>query len=221
MCGRFSLFADLEYLISRFGILNSEEFDFVKRYNIAPSQDVFAIIKSDEGNKAGFLKWGLVPVWAKDERISHKMINARAETVDEKPSFKRLLKSRRCIIPASGFFEWQKNGKQKQPYHIQLKNQEPFGFAGLWDRWEKEGKVIQSCTIITTKPNELMKDIHDRMPVILRKENEEDWLDRSLDDSSYLKSILQPYDASQMEAYKVSASVGSPRNQGRELVEPL
>lgn len=221
MCGRFSLYADFEDIAEQFDIYNMEEIEFRKRYNIAPSQDVLSIVSTERGNKVGFLKWGLIPFWAKDKKIGYKMINARAETVDEKASYKRLLKNHRCIIPASGFFEWQKRGNQKQPFHIQLKSKEPFGFAGLWDKWEKDGEVINSCTIVTTKPNHLMESIHDRMPVILTKENEEAWLDRTLDDTEYLKSLLMPYSSEEMEAYEVSNDVGSPKNQGKELVQPL
>jgi putative SOS response-associated peptidase YedK len=221
MCGRFSLFVDPSRIEERFEIFNIDDIDIIPRYNIAPSQDIAAIIRSDEGNKAGFLRWGLVPVWAKDPKIGYKMINARAETVDEKPAYKRLLKRRRCIIPASGFFEWQKRGSKKHPHHIQMKNDDVFSFAGLWDRSEIDGMEIQSCTIITTTPNDLMKDIHNRMPVILNKENEQAWLDRTNDDTEYLKSLLQPYDTEQMEAYEVSKEVGSPKNNHEGLVERI
>ncbi len=221
MCGRFTLFADLEDIAARFNVINIDELDITPRYNIAPSQNVLSIISDGKQNTGRFLKWGLVPSWAKDSKIGYKMINARAETVDEKPSYKKLLKSRRCIIPASGFYEWQKRSNQKQPFHIQLKSNKTFAFAGLWDQWKNDGETIYSCTIITTKPNSLMESIHDRMPVILTKENEEAWLDRTMDDTEYLKSLLLPYNANEMKAYEVSCDVGSPLNQGKELVEPL
>lgn len=220
MCGRFSLFVNFQRLAERFSIMNIDEVDYVARYNIAPSQNILTVINDGEQNRAGFLRWGLVPVWAKDPKIRFKMINARAETVHEKPAYKRLLKRRRCIIPASGFFEWQKRGSQKQPYHIQTNN-DVISFAGLWDQWVKDDQVINSCTIITTTPNELMSDIHNRMPVILSKESEEAWLDRTNDNAEYLRSLLQPYDANQMEAYVVSRAVGNVRNQDKLLVEPL
>lgn len=223
MCGRFTLFVDPLLLSDRFNIININELTIEPRYNIAPSQDVVAIVRDEynQNNRAGLLRWGLIPVWAKNPSIGYKMINARAETVHEKPAYRRLLKRRRCLIPASGFFEWKRNGSRKQPYHIQLKSEKPFAFAGLWDRWEHEGQVIQSCTIITTQPNDLMAYIHNRMPVILKPEHEESWLDQTNEDGEYLKSLLIPYDSEEMKAYPVSNTVGSPKNQGKELVEPL
>ncbi|HET7579950.1 MAG TPA: SOS response-associated peptidase [Bacillales bacterium] len=181
-----------------------------------------AIVRDqDNRNRAGMLRWGLIPVWAKDISIGYKMINARSETVHEKPAYKRLLKRRRCLIPASGFYEWKKNGSEKQPHHIQLKSEEPFAFAGLWDRWESEDGPVQSCTILTTQPNELMADIHNRMPVILTKDTEDAWLDRTNEDPEYLRSLLQPHEAGEMKAYEVSRAVGSPKNQGSDLIDPV
>lgn len=221
MCGRFTLFINTKLLGEWFNIINIEDLIIKPRYNIAPSQDIVAVVASDDGNRAGMLRWGLVPVWAKDTSIGYKMINARAETVDEKPSYRRLLSRRRCLIPASGFYEWQKSANQKQPYHIQLQSEEPFAFAGLWDRWEHEGKTIHSCTIITTTANELMATIHDRMPVILSKDDQAAWLDRSNQDPTYLTSLLQPYDTRQMKAYPVSKEVGSTKNTDPFLVNPI
>lgn len=223
MCGRYTLFADAIVIADRFYIVNLDQSLIRPRYNIAPSQNVAAIVRDDnkQENRLGMLRWGLVPVWAKDMSIGYKMINARSETVHQKPAYKRLLKKRRCLIPATGFFEWKKLDGRKQPFHIRLKNEEVFALAVLWDQWEHEGEIVNSCTILTTRQNKLMEDIHNRMPVILTKENEKAWLDRGNDDPEYLQSLLQPYDADEMAAYEVTPSVGSPKNEGPELVEPL
>lgn len=220
MCGRYSLFANGENLAERFDF-DIEDFEWVERYNIAPSQHVLAIVNSQTGNRAGMLKWGLVPSWAKDPKIGYKMINARSETIDKKPSFKRLLKRRRCIIAADGFYEWKKEETGKQAFRFQLKTKEPFGFAGLWDRWEQDGEIIQSCTIITTEANEVVKGIHDRMPVILPKNAEQIWLDRSIEEEDYLKSLLLPFSADEMEKYPVSSLVNSPKNDTKEIINSL
>ncbi|HEY4554699.1 MAG TPA: SOS response-associated peptidase [Bacillaceae bacterium] len=221
MCGRYSLFPDRAELAERFDLVNMEEFDWMERYNIAPSQNVLAIIRGEEGRRAGLLKWGLVPVWAKDPKIGYKMINARAETVDQKPSFKRLLKRRRCLIPADGFYEWKKEKKEKHPFRFQLKTKEPFAFAGLWDKWVQNGTALYTCTIITTEANELVRDVHDRMPVILEPGSEQIWLDRTMEDEAYLKSLLIPFEAGKMETYPVSPLVNSPKNDTKEILNSL
>lgn len=221
MCGRYSLFSKQDVVTERFQLANSEQLEWVERYNIAPSQQVLAIIRDEKGNRAGFLKWGLVPSWATDPKIGYKMINARMETVDHKPSFKRLLRRRRCLIPADGFYEWKRDGDKKQPYRFQLKTKLPFAFAGLWDRWEEGDKVIHSCTIITTEANTLVRDVHNRMPVILRNEAEQIWLDRTIEDSAKLKQLLLPYGAEDMESYPVSTLVNSPKNDQKEIIQSL
>lgn len=221
MCGRYSLFAKKEDVAERFHLTNYEQLEWFERYNIAPSQQVLAIIRDEQGNRAGFLKWGLVPSWASDVKIGYKMINARMETVDQKPSFKQLLKRRRCLIPADGFYEWKRDGNKKQPYRFQLKTKQPFAFAGLWDRWEEGDKVIHSCTIITTEANQLVRDVHDRMPVILTKEEEQIWLDRSVVDFLELKKLLVPYNAEEMEMYPVSTLVNSPKNDVKEMINSI
>ena len=221
MCGRYNLFAGAEDVMSRFRIRGDLDTQWQERYNIAPGQLIPAV-RMDEGERRmSALKWGLIPSWAKDPKIGYKMINARAETADEKPSFKPLLKQRRCLIPANGFYEWKKEGGKKQPYHIHLGGQRLFAFAGLWTEWEREGESICSCTIITTEANELMKDIHDRMPVILAEEGENVWLDGDFTDLSQLKKWLVPYDSTQMEARPVSSMVNSVRNEGKELLNSL
>lgn len=201
--------------------MNEHMLELSPRFNIAPSQDVFAVVQGENGNRGGYLRWGLVPSWANDPKIGYKMINARAETVHEKPSFRKLLTRRRCLIVADGFYEWKQEEGVKQPYNIRLKNRNPFAFAGLWDRWEQNGTIIQSCTVITTEANELMKPIHDRMPVILTKESGPIWLDRSVQDEKRLSSILVPYQASEMEAYPVSGLVNSPKNGSSAMINSL
>ena len=216
MCGRFSLF-DMLGLKVRF---NLDLPDFISpRYNIAPSQEVLAII-NDEGNQAVQFRWGLIPFWSKD--ISSKgLINARTETIHKKPSFKQSLKHRRCLIPADGFYEWMKEESGKRPYRITLKSGEVFAFAGLWDTWiSPQGDKINSCTIITTSANTLLEPIHKRMPVILDKEKEEVWLDPETDNETF-KSILKPYPAELMKSYEVSTAVNSPRNDVPEVVKPV
>lgn len=221
MCGRFLLLSDAEALKERFQIGNIEELDIPKRYNIAPTQDILAVVRDGKANKAGYLRWGLVPSWAKEPSIGSKMINARAETLDEKPSFRRLLQQRRCVIVADGFYEWDKKDGIKQPFRITLEHEEPFAFAGLWDRWEKNGKIITSCTIITTTANKKVEPIHDRMPVILSKENESLWLDKTITDIELLKQLLIPYPDDKMKMYEVSNIVNSAKIDTPECITSI
>ena len=220
MCGRFTLFAPYFEMIERFDIeVAFQENDYIPSYNIAPSQQVVAIINDGRKNRLGHLRWGLIPPWAKDEKIGYKMINARAETVSEKPSFRNSFKKKRCLIPADSFYEWQKVGDGKVPLRIKLKSDEVFAIAGLWDSWvSTDGSIIHSCTAITTVPNELVKPIHNRMPVILKRENEAAWLDPKNEDIELLKSLLMPFDEKQMEAYIVSSAVNSPKNNEKSLI---
>ncbi|MBI3303843.1 MAG: SOS response-associated peptidase [Deltaproteobacteria bacterium] len=220
MCGRFTLTTDLDRLEERFAF-RATNLPCVPRYNIAPSQPVLTVTKAEE-QRAGFLRWGLIPSWAKDASIGDRMINARAETVAEKPSFRRALQKRRCLVLADGFYEWRKEGKKKTPLYIALKSHEPFGFAGLWETWKSPtGEAVHSCTIITTTPNALMESIHNRMPVILPREAEALWLDRAVEDPQALLPLLAPYLAEAMEAYAVSPLVNSPRNDTPACIEPL
>jgi putative SOS response-associated peptidase YedK len=223
MCGRFTLYADLNEIIERFDVgvsINSGEYQY--RYNIAPSQNILSVINDGKQNRLGFLKWGLVPSWAKDASMGHKLINARSETIHEKPSFKQAIKQRRCLIIADGIYEWKRNGKNKIPMRIRLKGNHLFSMAGLWESWTSPtGEKIHSCTIITTNPNELMQSIHDRMPVILKPEHEKIWLDRSIQDINYLNQLLVPYSPEEMEAYEVSSLVNSPKNETLELIQPI
>lgn len=223
MCGRFTLFAPYYEIIDRFDIDSAfAESDYMPSYNIAPSQQVVAIINDGRNNRLGHLRWGLIPPWAKDEKIGYKMINARAETIAEKTSFRKAFQRQRCILPADSFYEWQRKNGEKIPMRIKLKNDDLFAIAGLWESWKSpDGKVIHTCTAITTEPNNLMKPIHDRMPVILKREDESAWLDPRNIDVDFLGNMLQPFDESQMDAYSVSSAVNSPKNNEESLIVPV
>ncbi len=219
MCGRFSLTTDLNKLQQSFN-LDEVPPVFAPRYNIAPSQPV-AVIANDNPKKLTFFKWGLVPSWAKDPRIGSKMINARAETLEEKPSFRTAFKRRRCLIPADGFFEWAKRNGDKVPVYIRMKDHRPFAFAGLWETWfGPEGEEIRTCTIITTTPNEVLRQFHHRMAVILSPQDYETWLSPDELPAEALKPLLQPYQGDDMEAYEVSRLVNSPANDTPECIQP-
>ena len=219
MCGRYSLKSDDEQINARF-VARSMPSTRTARYNIAPTQPVWALVYTEEP-KIVALRWGLIPSWAKDKAIGNRMINARSEGIEDKPSFRRAIRKRRCLVLADGFYEWKKEGKAKVPLYIRLKSGEPFGFAGLWERWAApSGETIHSCTIITTAPNALMENIHQRMPVILPREAEEQWLDPAVDDPQKVLPLLQPYPDGEMEAYAVSTTVNSPRNDVAACIEP-
>jgi len=221
MCGRFTLTVNPAELqdIFRGTIFPSK---FAPRFNISPSQPLLAI-PNDGANAADFFIWGLIPMWAKDPSIGNRLINARGETVAEKPSFRGSFKYKRCLILADGFYEWKaKPGtKTKTPYFIHMKDRKPFAFAGLWDSWESsDGSSIKTCTIITTEPNELMEPIHNRMPVILHTRDYAKWLDTSPQTPDNLLPLIQPYPADAMSAYPVSTLVNKPSNDSPELVVP-
>lgn len=221
MCGRFSLTTELHKLEERFFLENAKNLDYQIHYNIAPGQKILSIVEGSSQNRAGNLHWGLVPSFAKDKKIGYKMINARAETLKEKISFSRLLERRRCLIPADGFYEWKQLNGQKSPVRFTLKTEEPFAFAGLWDRWVHGKEEVVSCTLITTEANSLVKDVHNRMPVIVKKEMEHIWLSKKEQDVNLLMSILQPFDESLMQAYEVSTVVNTPKNNGPECVQQV
>lgn len=218
MCGRFAQRTLAKTLAREFQV--DEMPDIEPRYNIAPTQDILTIRRTDDGREAAMLKWGLVPSWAKDVSVGAKLINARSETVTEKPSFREAFKRRRCIIPADGFYEWQRTGGKKQPFFFQMRDEHPFGFAGLWERWQGEGgQVINSCTILTTEANEVLQPVHDRMPVILYPDDYELWLDADLRKVDLARELLRPFPALEMIAYPVSPLINSPLNQGAQLIE--
>jgi len=220
MCGRYTLTADIDTISQRFK-LDTHGLKIEPRYNIAPSQEAPVIVVED-GKVLKMMKWGLIPFWAKDESIASKTINARAETLHHKPSFKKSLTEKRCLVPADGFYEWKKEGRGKIPIRFVLKNRDVFAFAGLWDTWRNQiGELVFSFTIITTKANALVRPIHDRMPVILKKEYEELWLDPKVNDIDKLLSLLIPYPPEMMEAYRVSSLVNSPKEDSPECIKPV
>jgi putative SOS response-associated peptidase YedK len=192
-------------------------------YNVAPTQEVPAVVAGNGGGerRLEMLRWGLIPSWADDPGIGARMINARSETVAEKPSFRRAFKERRCLIPADGFYEWQKTNGGKQPHYIRMKNGRPFAFAGLWESWKGDGNEIRSCTILTTNPNDVAGEIHNRRPVILPPEGYEVWLDPDVRETDQLLSLLAPYPHGDMEAYPVSRRVNSPSNNEPSCVESV
>ena len=221
MCGRFTLTVDPAELKAAFQEITFPE-KYAPRYNVAPSQAVLAI-PNDAKNAADFLVWGLIPSWAKDPSIGNRLINARGETLAEKPAFRGAYKYKRCLIPADGFYEWksQPGTKTKIPHFIHLKDGKPFAFAGLWDEWQAaDGSPLRSCTIITTSPNSLMASIHDRMPVILAAEDYAEWLDPAPRTPDSLQHLIAPYPADLMEAYPVSVLVNSPSNDRADLIQP-
>jgi len=216
MCGRFSLITIGQFLTDRFMV--EAEQNMKPRYNIAPSQDI-AIIRNDTPKKLSFARWGLVPHWAKDQSMAYKMINARAETVAEKPAYKIAFKRNRCLIPADGFYEWKKSDLKKVPYRIELKDKSLFAFAGMFDVWSHENIELVTCTIITTSPNKIVGALHDRMPVILARKNEQRWLEEH--NESRLQEMLRPYPSDMMKAYTVSDQVNSPKNDSEEVARPV
>jgi putative SOS response-associated peptidase YedK len=220
MCGRFTLTKAADVVAELFEL--DEVPSLEPRYNIAPTQSVPAVrrLKDAAQRQLAMLHWGLIPFWAKDRDIGSRLINARAETLSEKPSFRNALKSRRCLIVADGFYEWKKLDEGKQPYYIRLRDGRPFAFAGLWERWNDPAEgAVESCTIITTEPNELMKTLHNRMPVILPQNAGDRWLDPKSDGDKSLSELLIPYDADQMEAYPVSRRVNNPKNDVPACIE--
>jgi len=203
MCGRFLLLTDLSIITESFSIHNIAD-EYMTGNNISPGQQIAALIRKDGQNSLVKYRWGLIPWWAKDPSIGNRMKNARAETISEKPSFKHAFQKRRCLIPAEGFYEWQKLGKMKKPLRFSLKSGEPFGLAGLYETWiSPEKKPVNTCTIITTAANELTLPIHDRMPVIVPKEQEAAWIDPDNHDQKELLSILKPYTSNEMTMSEV------------------
>ncbi len=219
MCGRYTLFvdpADLQVLFPE--VVIPEELS--PRYNIAPGQPVAVIANNDPG-RIVFFRWGLVPSWAQDPAIGNRMINARAETLAQKPAFRAAYRSRRCLVLADGFYEWRKEGGRKQPFYVRLRSGKPFAFAGLWESWRSpQDETLLSCTIITTEANELLAPIHERMPVILDPAVYDLWLDPAARNPIDLQKWLRPYPAAEMVAYPVSPRVNNPDHEGPENLKP-
>ena len=222
MCGRYTLTCTPEVLAEAFRLEAAP--DHQPRYNVAPSQAVVCVREALPARirEAITMRWGLIPSWAGDPAMGMKLINARSETVAEKPSFRKSFRERRCLVPADGYYEWKREGSRKQPYHIRLNSERPFAFAGLWDRWTgADGKTIESCAIVTTTPNERLTSIHDRMPVILPPLAYEPWLDPGLRDAVHLVPFLTSYPADEMIAVPVSRLVNDPRVDDARCLEAL
>ncbi|MBD1843316.1 SOS response-associated peptidase [Cyanobacteria bacterium FACHB-63] len=214
MCGRFTQTHLAEAIAQTFDL--DEIPNWQPRYNIAPTQSIGAIV---EPHHFKLLRWGLIPAWAKDATIANKLINARAETVSEKPSFRDAFKRRRCLIVADGYYEWKKQPGRKQPFYFQRENHQPFAFAGLWERWNSpDGETVETCTIITTEANELAATVHDRMPVILSEDEYDRWLDPSFKSA---QSLLHPYASADMRSYPVPLTVNSPTHDAPDCIAPL
>jgi len=212
MCGRFTLHTSAGELVKVFQMIKPPT-NLADRWNVAPTQQVLAVRQSDEGREPVSVRWGLIPSWAKEAKIGNSLINARAETITEKPSFRTAFKRRRCLVIADGFYEWSKFEEVKIPYLITLKDRFPFAFAGLWEKWkDTTGDWIESTTIITTNPNSLVASIHDRMPVILPNVRYDEWLDVGIQEVKQLKQLLMPYPPEEMEFEKVSLVINNVRN---------
>ena len=220
MCGRFIQSTRADQLAKRFNLLAMP--DLTPRYNIAPSQPVLALRMTEPGQREAMsLRWGLIPAWSSEPRTAYSTINARAETVAEKPTYRQAFRQRRCLIPADGFYEWRKEGSRKQPYCIAPTDGQLLTFAGLWEHWEREGQLVESCTILVTAANALIAPIHDRMPVILAPEDEARWLDPALTDPAVLKPLLRPCHPARLRVWPVSTAVNAPGHDGPELMAPL
>jgi putative SOS response-associated peptidase YedK len=221
MCGRYTYFPG-EFSDLRLTWKVDSEIPLLKpRYNIAPSQEAPVIVQAEGKRTIELFQWGLIPSWAKDPTIGNKMINARAKTLPEKPSFKRLLKGHRCLVLADSFYEWRKEAKRKVPMRFKLKSGEPFTFAGLWDAWKQpDGSLLRTYTIVTTDANDLIQPIHDRMPVMLNRDDALNWLAGD-DEIAHALALLKPYPPEQMEGYDVSPLVNNPRNDSPECIKPI
>ena len=225
MCGRFRVARKKEILEAEFGAdVADDDQDWVPRYNVAPGQEI-AVVRQDAAQpvrRLSQLRWGLIPSWTNDPSIGYKMINARSETVATMASFREPFRSQRCLIPADGFYEWKRAGKEKLPFCFTLLDEAVFAFAGIWDRWkDPQGKWIETCSILTTKPNELVQDIHDRMPVILARDSYDVWLEPGFCKVPELQPLLKPYSAEAMRRYRVSQRVNQVKNDDAECVAEI
>jgi len=222
MCGRFTLHETAAALAQAFDVERVP--DLAAQYNIAPTQMVATVLHKPESDKREFqqLLWGLIPSWAKDPSIGAKLINARAETVAQKPSFRSAFKHRRCLVLADGFYEWQQKQHKKQPFYFRLQNKQPLAFAGLWEKWQSSsGEEIVSCTILTTAANELLQPIHNRMPMILAPNDYNLWLDPQQQTPQALQQLLRPYPAAAMTNYPVSTLVNKPQHDTPDCIMPI
>ena len=223
MCGRYTLSAPSDLIEDLLEL--EESIELQPRFNIAPTQEAPVVLRRDSSavRRLETLRWGLVPFWAKDRSIGDRMINARSETVVEKPAFRASFKRKRCLVIADGFYEWQATGGPKQPFYFRLTSGEPFAMAGLWDQWDKsaDGSCLETFTILTTEPNSAVEPVHKRMPVILKRADHDTWLDPEYQDTDRLQELLVPYPHTEMEGIPVSTYVNNPANQGPQCVEPI
>jgi len=223
MCGRFGRWSADDRLSQLFRAILREVPE--PRYNVAPGMEVLAACRSPAAGARELvgLRWGVIPSWAKDRKMGYRLINARAETVAEKPSFRAAFKQRRCLVAADAFYEWRQTPQGKQPYLIRLRGGEPFALAGLWETWHDKatGERVEFCTIIVGAANDLVRPIHDRMPVIVPPADFDAWLDPAVRDRAVLLPLLKPYHPDEMEAYAISSRVNKPANEGPELIEAV
>ncbi len=216
MCARFSRFRFSVFQL----VFNFDAEGIEPQYNIAPTDVVPVVVETTDGRRIEHMQWGLVPTWSKDPGIGSQLINARAETLDEKPSFRRAFKRRRCLVPADGFFEWSGEKGSKQPYFVRLKSDESFAFAGLWEHWEGVGGELTTFTIVTTVSNELLANLHTRMPVIIAHPDYDVWLDDTVQKTELLMPLLVPYAASEMEMHPVTKAMSNPSFKSSSAIEP-
>ncbi len=220
MCGRFEIHSTLEIIAKVFGI-DSITFDYQPNYNVAPSHDILLVV-NDGKRRLVRSRWGFVPSWSKELSAGYKMINARAESVADKPSFRQAFQNQRCLVVADGFYEWKKEGTKKRPFYIRLKSGKPLGFAGLYSIWKSpEGEQICTSTIITIDANEIVQPLHDRMPVIASPDAYDLWLDPDIHDKSLLQNILKSFSSEELEAYEVTQKVNSPKNSTPENIQKI
>jgi putative SOS response-associated peptidase YedK len=222
MCGRYEVHTPVEEIARIFDAQPDDEVKtFGARYNVAPSLRIPVVRQGKSGRALEAMTWGLIPSWSRD-LAGPKPVNARAETVFDKPMFRSAIRRRRCLVPADGFYEWQQRDGRKQPYHVGMVDGAPFAMAGIWEYWARpERPAVVSCALVVTQPNELMASIHDRMPVIVAPEDYAAWLDPSIDDAVAIAAMLSPFPAEQMRAYPVSARVNNVKNDGPDLIEAI
>lgn len=222
MCGRYNIITDAQALVDAFGIEHVllDMGAFRPRYNVAPSQDVPVVRQTNGGRELLNMRWGLVPAWSPEPKTRYSTINARAETVAEKPLFRDAFRRRRCLVPATGFYEWRAGPGGKTPYHIRMRDAGLFAFAGVWEHWEKDAARLDSCSIIVTTANAVLRPIHDRMPVILDPADWDDWLAPDTASGDRLRSLLVPHDPAVMQAYPVDTLVNNPRNDLPRCITP-
>jgi putative SOS response-associated peptidase YedK len=212
MCGRFTLKTPASKLVEFFTLVKPLP-ELKPRWNIAPTQQVLAVRQGNDGRDPAWLRWGLIPMWAKDAKLGASLINARADTIAEKPSFRTALRKRRCLVIADGFYEWRQVGKTKTPFMMTMQDGSPFAFAGIWEQWKNpSGEIVESCATVTTDPNTLMAMVHDRMPVILRPDEYDLWLDPEIQDAEKIKAMLRPYPSEEMALEEVSTTINNARN---------